>query len=328
MRNRNQSGSAVFVALGIFLSRIFGFIRDRTLAHYLGSSPAAGCFRAALRIPNLLQNLFGEGALSASFIPVYSKLLSEGKEKEAKEMASTVFSILVILVFILCSLGVAFSEPLTLFLAPGFADNDKLLTIRLVRIMFPGAGFLVLSAWCLGVLNSHRSFFLPYVAPVIWNLAIIFALVFFGRQMVPAERLVEFVAYGTVVGSILQLAIQMPTAFRLNLRSLFSWKLQDTSIRKVFHNFPPTLVSRGVVQISAYLDQVLSSFLGASMVAAIAYAQTIALLPISLFGISIATSELSEMSRVLGEKEARNQVLRQRIESAYSKISYFVINFA
>ena len=168
------------VGTGILLSRIAGLVRERVFAHYFGSSDAADAFRAAFRIPNLLQNLFGDGVLSASFIPVYAGLLARGKEKEAGEIAGAIAAILSLTVSILVLLGIWAAPQMIAVIAYGFAGDKRELCIHLVRIFFPGAGLLVLSAWCLGILNSHRRFLLSYTAPVLWNAAIIAALLGFG----------------------------------------------------------------------------------------------------------------------------------------------------
>src|SRR5688572_22111348 len=155
-----RGGGAVAVAAGIFLSRIAGLVRERVIAHYLGLSPAAAALRAAMRIPNLLQNLLGEGVLSTSFIPVYARLLAEGKHEDARRVARVIATLLALLAAVLAALGVLAAGPLVDTLAPGFDDSTRELTVRLVQIMFPGTAILVLSAWCLGVLNSHEKFFL------------------------------------------------------------------------------------------------------------------------------------------------------------------------
>src|ERR1700719_2890 len=176
-----SSGSRAFsVAAGIMLSRVAGLIRERVLAHYLGTLPAADAFRAALRIPNFLQNLFGEGVLSASFIPVYSRLLAGSDEKDANHVASVVGSLLALLTSLLVILGILSTPLLIDVIAPGFTGETRQLTVRLVQILFPGVGALVMSAWCLGILNSHGHFFLSYSAPVLWNLFIIAGLLAFG----------------------------------------------------------------------------------------------------------------------------------------------------
>src|SRR5687767_3819897 len=178
----NTGRSAFLVGAGILLSRILGVIRQRVFAHYLGISDAAGAFDAAFRIPNFLQNVFGEGALSASFIPVYAKLLAKGEDKEAARVADAVLTLLALVTSVIVLIGILTTPYWIVIFAKSFDEETRELTIRLVRILFPGAGLLVLSAWCLGVLNSHRRFFLSYTAPVAWNLVIIGTLIWFGSR--------------------------------------------------------------------------------------------------------------------------------------------------
>jgi putative peptidoglycan lipid II flippase len=321
--------AALAVGAGILLSRIAGLVRERVFAHYLGNSPAAGAFKAALRIPNLLQNLFGEGVLSASFIPVYARLLEEGKEEEAGRVAGVVASLLTLMVALLVALGTIGSRLLIGAIAPGFQGEVRELTIHLVQIMFSGVGLLVLSAWCLGVLNSHRRFFLSYVAPVLWNVAQIAALFAFGRRLHPDPAgqmsLVIVVACSTVAGAALQLLAQLPVALKLvgGLKPSLSLALEP--VRRVLSSFVPVVISRGVVQLSAYIDQLLASYLGPAAVAGMAYAQTLYLLPISLFGMAISAAELPEMSRALGTPEEISQALRSRLEAALKRMAFFVV---
>ncbi|HYN41362.1 MAG TPA: lipid II flippase MurJ, partial [Thermoanaerobaculia bacterium] len=213
---RSSAANALLVGAGVLLSRLAGFVRERIFAHYLGSSMAADALRAALRAPNVLQNLFGEGSLSASLIPVYSRLLAEGKEEEARRTARTVGTILALLAVLLSALGVLAAPLLVDVFTPGFSGERRDLTVRLVRILFPGTGLLVLSAFCLGILNSHRRFFLPYAAPVLWNGAIIAALVLAGAKTgVGADGVAVWAAWGAVAGSLLQVAVQLPQVSRL-----------------------------------------------------------------------------------------------------------------
>src|SRR5271169_3722642 len=203
MNNSRQAGSkrfAFLVGAGIFLSRVSGLIRDRVFAHYFGLSDAADAFKAALRIPNALQNMFGEGVLSASFIPVYANLLAREDEEEARRTAGAVAALLALTTSVIVLMGVLATPYLIPAIAPGFHGEKRELTIRLVRILFPGAGLLVLSAWCLGVLNSHRRSFLSYTAPVVWNAAMIATMWGFGGryQQFP---LAAILAWGSVAGS-------------------------------------------------------------------------------------------------------------------------------
>ena len=198
-------------------------------------------------------------------------------------------------------------------------------TIQIIRILFPGIGVLVLSAWCLGILNSHRHFFLPYAAPVLWNLAMIGALVGFGSRM-QSYRLAEIVAWGSVVGSFLQFGVQLPTVLRLAGRFHFQFDTVASNVRTVIRNFIPGIASRGVNQVSSYIDVMLASLLpNAGAVAALAYAQTIYLLPVSLFGMSVSNAELPEMASQTGSGEAMTAALRQRLNSAMQRVAFFII---
>lgn len=320
-----RSAASYLVTLGILMSRVLGLVRETVFAHYLGNSPAAGAFRAALRIPNFLQNLFGEGVLSASFIPVYTRLRAEGDSETARRLAGIVGSILALAVSLMVLAGVLLSHVLVDLIAPGFEGELRELTIRIVRILFPGVGLLVLSAWCLGILNSHRRFFLSYVAPVFWNIALIATLLLFGERS-RQEFLVIALAWGSVVGSALQFGVQLPFVFQVAGRLRPSLEHRLPVVRTVLKNFTPVLVSRGVVQVSAFIDGIIASFLGAAAVASLAYAQTLYLLPISLFGMAVAAAELPEMSERAGDKSEKALArLHERIRNGCHRIAFFVI---
>ncbi|MFZ5468302.1 MAG: murein biosynthesis integral membrane protein MurJ [Myxococcota bacterium] len=311
---------AILVAAGIFLSRIVGLLRQRVFAHYFGNSIAAAAFAAALRIPNYLQNLLGEGVLSASFIPVYAALTGKGDRETADRVAGAVFGLLALMTSALVALGIAIAPWLVTVLAPGLEGEGRILTITLVRILFPGTGLLVFSAWCLGILNSHRKFFLSYAAPVVWNVAIIAVLVVFGGR---AElfALAEYTAWGVVAGSFLQFAVQLPQVFRLlgSFRPSLSAALAP--VRQVLKSFVPVVIGRGVVQVSAYVDLAFASLITERAISALAYAQTIYLVPVSLFGMAVSAAELPELAR---ESEA-SEKLRERLSAGLGRIAFFVV---
>src|SRR6266699_2889237 len=247
---------AMMVGAGILISRIIGVIRQRVFAYYLGTSDAAGAFSAAFRIPNFLQNVFGEGALSASFIPVYANLLARGDKKEASRVADVVLTMLALTTSIIVLLGVLTTPFFVGLFAHSFSAAARELTIQLVRVLFPGAGLLVLSAWCLGVLNSHHRFLLSYTAPVMWNAAMIATLIAFGARPLPCLALM--LAWGSVAGSALQFAVMVPVVRRVAPDLRFAWDMTSEHVRIVSRNFVPVFVSRGVVQVSAYIDALLA----------------------------------------------------------------------
>jgi putative peptidoglycan lipid II flippase len=299
-------------------------VRQRVLAKYLGLSDAADALQAAFRIPNLLQNLLGEGVLSASFIPVYARLRAEGKDEEAEQVANGVFGLLAFAASVIVLGGVAAAEPLTDLITGGFEGAKRDLTIRLVRLLFPGAGLLALSAWCLGILNSHRRFFLSYAAPVVWNLAII-ASVVLSPGRVDENTAAVAAALGAVIGSALQFLVQLPRVLTLVRHFRPVINTGAPGVRAVLSNFAPVFVSRGVVQLSAFVDTIIASFLGQGPLAALGMAQVLYTLPVSLFGMSVSAAELPAMSSATGSDSEIATALRARLESGLRRIAYFVV---
>jgi putative peptidoglycan lipid II flippase len=323
-REFSTARSAFLVGSGILLSRIAGLVRDRVFAHYFGNSAAADAFKAAFRIPNLLQNLFGEGVLSASFIPVYARLIAHENTAEAGRVAGAIAALLTFVTSVLVLLGVLTTPYLIDLLVPGFEGEKRTLTIRLVQILFPGAGLLVLSAWCLGILNSHGRFFMSYTAPVIWNAAMIAVLVSFGGR-ITQYPLAETLAWGSVVGSALQLGIQLPSVLRLVQNLRLSLNVALPGVQTVVRNFAPAFIGRGVVQISAYVDALLASFLPTGAVAALSYAQALYILPLSLFGMSVSAAELPAMSSARGNDQEIATYLHRRLNAGLRQVAFFIV---
>ncbi len=323
-RKRGFGGYAALVAAGIFLSRVAGLVREAVFALYLGNSWAADAFKFAQKAPNVLQNLFGEGVLSASFIPVYARLVAKGDEELAGRVAGVFISLLTLLVSVVVLVGVIITPWVLLVTAPGFKGQTFDLTVILVRILFLSVGVLVLSAWCLGVLNTHRMFFLSYVAPVIWNIAAIATLFIFGSRLHNASLAVAL-AWGMLVGSLLQFGIQLPFVLRFARRLSLGLDYTLEPVREMFRNFGPVVVGRGVVQVSGYVDLAIATLLPTGAVASMSYAQMIYMLPISLFGMSVAAAELPQMASQTGTTEEIAAALRKRLHRGLRQIAFFVI---
>lgn len=322
---RYSSNLAGLVAAGILLSRLAGLVRESIFAHFLGNSAAADAFKAGFRIPNILQNLFGEGVLSASFIPVYSRLLGEGDEQAADLLAWAVGAAMALAVAIFVLLGVSAAPWMIDAIAPGFHGEKRQLTIRLVEILFPGAGLLVMSAWCLGVLNSHHRFFASYAAPVGWNLAIIGALAWCGPRTTQ-DRLAIDAAWASVAGAGLQIMLQLPQMLPLMGRMRLDFRRVREPLRQVLRNFGPVVMGRGVAQISGYVDNLLASLLPTGAVAAISYAQILYILPVSLFGMSVAAAELPSMARLTAAgDDGVGEVLRRRLDGGLRQIAFMIV---
>lgn len=318
---RSSRVASLLVAGGILLSRIVGLVRERAIATYFGTGLHADVFGAGLRMPNVLQNLLGEGTLSASFIPVYSELLGQGRTREAGRVAGAMFALLLGVAGLISLLGVLLAPLLVTIFTPGFEGARRELMISVVRILFPMTGVLVLSAWALGILNSHRRFFLPYFAPVLWNAAIIAALVSFAGRG-DSDALLMAAAWGALAGGFLQFAIQLPSVLRLDREIRINTGRGEPAFGEAVRNAGPAILGRGVVQISSYVDMVLASLLAIGAVSRLRYAQTLYVLPVSLFGMSIAAAELPELAR---ERHGAADALRDRTVAAARRVAFFVV---
>lgn len=349
-------GGAVMVFAGILLSRMMGLVREGAFARYFGVGPIQDALTAAFRVPNVLQNLLGEGVLSASFIPIYSRLLVEGKEKEAGRFAGAIFGLMLAMAAGIALIGNLLARPIVFILALGFhgdaarvaagtAAVDRFaLTVTGVRILFPMTGCLVLSVWALAILNSHRKFFLPYFAPVLWNAAMIAVLIFAGRHWTlgspglkdPAVQIKLFTAvcWGGVLGGLLQFLIQLPGVMRVLKGFQLSFSTQVPGVREAISAWWPAVAGRGVVQFAGYIDLVLAGLLFEGATSADRFAQMFYLLPIGLFGVSVAASELPELSRLRAEGAGEAMLVRVRQALRYvaflnvpTVIGYFAFGY-
>ncbi|MDE3152993.1 MAG: murein biosynthesis integral membrane protein MurJ [Gemmatimonadota bacterium] len=322
---RKHTGAAAFVvALGIFGSRVLGLVRQSLVARYLGATIASDAWVMAFKIPNVLQNLFGEGALSAAFIPVYARLIARGEDEAADRLAGAVAAMLAVVVSVIVLAGIAAAPLLTYVIAPGFTGEKRALTVELVRILFPGMGLLVLFAWGLGVLNSHRRFLVSYTAPMAWNVVMIAGLLWWGRDA-DKGHVVTMVAWASVVGSLFQFLFTVPSVRAVAPHVRIAFDSGSEHVRAVFRAFGPAFLSRGVVQISSFVDQILTSLLPNGAVAIFGYAFTLYLLPVSLFGTSVSVAELPEMSRVAHDGDEAASMLRGRIDAGLRRIAFLVV---
>lgn len=285
------------VAAGILASRGVGLIREIVVAAALGRGAFADAFRVAMRVPNLLQNLLGEGSISAAFVPVYARLIEDGKDDDAHRLARQTLGVLSAVVTLLVALIFVGARPMVWFTTLGRITGERFeLAVELTRFTALGVGFLVLSAFCLGILNAHRQYLLSYAAPVLWSLA---QIIGFGAALIFGQSAGDIARWGAiamVVGSLGQLVVQLPTVRSVGGLGKPSLTI-GSDLREVLRRFVPAVGGRGVVQLSSYVDLALASFLAAGAIATIGYAMPLYLLSIAVFGFSVAVSELTEMSR-------------------------------
>lgn len=312
----------VLVAAGMLISRLSGYVRVTLFSHIFGlEAQAADAFNQALKIPNFLQNLLGEGVLSASLIPVYSALMLTDRAR-ADRVAKAVLGTLALITSTLVLLGIVFAPYIVRVTAPGFEGHILELTVHLVRIFFPGIGLLVLSAWCLAILNSHHRFFLSYAAPVCWNAALIAVLVIWRADGLDA--LAVKLAWAAVAGSALQLAIQVPTVWGLvsGHRATISRDV-GMFVKRVLTSSVPVIFTRGVVQVSSMIDSIIATLLPLGAVTALANATQLYQLPIGLFGMAVSSAALPSMST----EAASNQeaAMRSRLMAGQETIAVLVV---
>lgn len=336
---------ARWVALGILSSKIFGLVREVVLGFFFGVGPHADVWRTAMRAPNVLQNLLGEQALSAAFIPIYSRMLEEGREEDAGRFAGAVLGLLVAAVSTFVVLGMALAPVIVSVFSAGYLGDAALVaeglatvdrfprTVQAVRIIFPMTGFLVLAAWALGVLNSHRRFMLPYVAPIVWNICIIIALFVAGERSgmlrAPMDAGLEVLdgwlyaaCVGAVFGGLSQFLVQLPVVLRCMPKLRLSLSTRVAGVREALRTLGPALAGRGVVQLGFFVDTFLASFLLGGAPSAIGYGAILYNLPLGAFGISIAAAELPELSR--SDPREMQQKITERIQRAIRQ-SLFVM---
>ena len=316
-----RSASVVFA--GILISRLLGLVRQMLFARYFATSAEADAFTAASKIPNLLRNLLGEGTLSASFVPVYSRLLERRDEAGARALAAAVLGLLLTGVSALTLVGIATAPILTTVFAPGFDPARAELTTRLTRVLFPMTALMVLSGWCLGVQNSHRRFFWSYASAALWSIAQIVLLLWWGDAAASLSQLAWWLAWATLAGSLLQVAAQLPEVVRLIGVVRPTLDRRAEGVRDTLRNVLPVLASLGVVQISSLIDLQIASYLPRGTASNLYYANLIALLPVSLFGVSVAAASLPEFSRDSGA--ARESVLLERLRGGWQRILFYIV---
>jgi putative peptidoglycan lipid II flippase len=281
------------------LSRIFGYFREQRVAFLLGTGDIADAYYVAYVIPNLLRRLVGEGAVSAAFIPTFSRYLSENRKNEAFQFANTLLTALTALLVVITILGIAFASNIIPLIAKGFDSPDKLeAAASLTRIMFPYLALVSLSALAMGVLNSFHKFAAPAFAPVLLNLSVIGFSFFAGFFSEPAVAL----AIGVVVGGVLQLLIQIPSLWNAGWTFRWLWDLSHPGVRRVAKLMGPLVFGVGIVNINVLVGIWFASDMSTGAIASIQFADRIMELVLGGYAIALATAILPLLSRQAAEQ--------------------------
>ena len=292
--------SAGVTGAATLTSRILGLVRDQVLAALFGAGNAMDAFNVAFKIPNLVRDLFAEGAMSAAFVPTFTKKLAVEGKASAWRLGNNVITALAAITGVLVLLGMAFAEPLVRALAGGFADvPGKLeLTVFLTRIMLPFLTLVALAAALMGMLNSLHRFFVPALSPAMFNVGTIACAILLVPLM-PRVALpgIAAIAIGTLVGGAAQLAVQWPALRREGFRYRPALDLGDEGLRRVLVLMGPGTIGLAATQVNVFVNTVLATGEGTGAVSWLNFAFRLMYLPIGLFGVSIATATLPAVSR-------------------------------
>jgi len=292
---KNVSQAAGTVGFFTLLSRILGLVRDMVLARFFGAGMAADAFFVAFRIPNLLRRLFAEGSLTIAFIPIFTEYLTTRTRKDAFELARAVLTLLALILVIVTLFGVLFSPWIVRIQAFGFGGSGVKydLTVFLTRMIFPYIFFISLVAFFMGVLNSLRHFAAPAAAPIFLNVGIIGAAYLISPRC--SEPIVG-VAFGVLIGGILQVALQIPWVFKEGLKVFPQWQPDHPAVKRIGLLMLPAVFGSAVYQLNSYIGTLLASFLVEGSVSWLYYADRLVQFPLGVFAIAISTAALPALS--------------------------------
>ena len=287
-------------------SRILGVVREQVLAAYFGAGNAMDAYNVAYRIPNLVRDLFAEGAMSSAFVPTFTRHLTNEGRASAWRLGNLVINGLIVITAGVVLLGIVFAEPLVSLFASAYREvPGKLeLTVFLTRLMLPFLTFVALAAAIMGMLNSLHRFFIPALSPAMYNVATITCALTLVPLMpgigLPA---ITAIAIGSVLGGIAQLAVQWPALRREGFRyqPVLDWK--DEGLRRVLILMGPGTIGLAATQVNVFVNTVLATGEGTGAVSWLNYAFRLMYLPIGLFGVSVATATLPAVSRHVAQRD-------------------------
>lgn len=298
--------SAGVIGLATMSSRLLGLVREQVLAYYFGASDAMDAFRVAVRVPNLLRDLFAEGAMSSALVPTFTATLTHDGRPRAWQLAHSVFTALTLITGALVLAGIVFAPALIRFMAGDFADvpGKFELTVQLSRIALPFLTLVALAAACMGMLNALGTFFIPALSPAMFNVAsilLVVALVPFTEAL--GLQPIVIVAVGMLAGGAGQVALQWPALRRAGYRYRPMLDLHDPALRRVLLLMGPGTMGLAATQLNVFINTILATGEGTGAVSYLDYAFRLMYLPIGVFGISVATATTPAVSKLIATGE-------------------------
>lgn len=312
------------MSAAVLISRFFGLARDIIFAGFFGASYVADAFNVGYQIPNLLRKLFGEGALSASFIPIYSEVTAKKNRSEQISFALNILSLLTAFLLILTIIGILAAPVIVRIIAPGFSTPAHQLTVQLTRIMFPYLLLIGLSSTLISILNYHDYFFIPGLSSAFLNMGMILSLLLstsFGA--ITVEDKVIFLAGGVLIGGILQTMINFPLLAKIGYRVKLSFRLQNKALKDLWTRFLPGVIGLAIREVNLVADIILASFLIPGSIAALQYGNRLMQLPLGIIGISAASAVLPLFSRYVTAKDWNK--LSQTLRFTMLTLTYIMV---
>jgi putative peptidoglycan lipid II flippase len=319
--------SAGVVALAVMGSRLMGLVREQVFAKYFGASREYDAFLTAFRIPNLLRDLFAEGALSAAFVTTFSQYLTTKGEREAWRLANLVLNALVLVLITITLLGMVFAPEFVDLIAPGFQKypGKTELTIELTRIMFPFIILVAIAAVAMGILNTKDRFGIPASASTFFNLGSIVLGLACAYWLDPhfGPQAMVGMAVGTLIGGALQFFVQVPSLYRVGFRYTPTISFTDPGVRKVVRLMGPAVIGAAAVQVNVFVNNNFASYLENGAVSWLNYAFRLMQFPIGVFGVAISTATLPSISRAAARGDMSQ--FRQTLASSLGLVFFLCV---
>jgi putative peptidoglycan lipid II flippase len=292
--------AAGVVGLAVLCSRVLGLAREQIFAALFGGGRIMDAFTIAFRIPNLLRDLFAEGALSTAFVTTFSKTVATEGDAAAWRLANKVATLAAVTLSAITLLGIAFAPALVAVLAPGFAGEKAALTVTLTRVMYPFILLVSLAALVMGVLNARNVFGVPAMASSFFNLGSIVAGVLLGYWLDPyfGTRAILGLAVGTLIGGTLQLTVQLPSLTRLGYRFHPDFHWRDPGVRSILRLMGPSVIAASTTQVNVLINSVFASQLGDGPTFWLTVAFRLMQLPLGVFGVALGTVALPLLARL------------------------------
>ena len=297
---RLNTRAAGVVGLAVLCSRVLGLIREQVFAALFGGGRIMDAFTIAFRIPNLLRDLFAEGALSTAFVTVFSKTVVLEDDAAAWRLANKVATLAALTLSAITLLGIAFAPQLVGLLAPGFGGDKAALTVTLTRIMFPFILLVSLAALVMGMLNAKSVFGVPAMASSFFNLGSIAGGVLLGLWLDPhfGPRAILGLAVGTLLGGTLQLGVQLPALRRQGYRYRADFRWRDPGVGAILRLMGPSVVAASSTQVNVLVNSVFASRLGDGPTYWLNIAFRLMQLPLGVFGVALGTVALPLLARM------------------------------